>query len=285
MDPIVTVLLTTAAGALTGTIVGVLLMRRQLRPVITEEALAELRNSLQRSESSLTTATANAEGLAKQVAQREKSVQQANDDLKQKQQQLDRVLAEAQAETVKCAAAEKKAQELNTRADALTERCTKLDAKTADQEKQLAEKAAQLVSLQGDVDAGKRSAEELKGQVTRVTAERDELKSSSEQDARYRTSLEARLQSEQEQIGHLNTKIAELQEERTQLELRLHQERQSAVRGMELLVMAQEKLAGVFNLQGVDAQKVNGNGAAAAAPPEADAVPVTRAAVPAKSDS
>ena len=82
-----------------------------------------------------------------------------------------------------------------------------------------------------------------------------ELRSSKEQDARYRSSLEAQLRADQEQIGQLNAKIAELQSERAQFETRLQEERQSAAKGIELLVMAQEKLAGVFKPAGE-----NGNG-------------------------
>jgi chromosome segregation ATPase len=259
MDPIVTVLLTTAAGALIGTIVGVLLMRRQLRPIITDEELAELKSGLKKSESSLAAATTNAEDLKKQIAQRDTTIQQAREELKQKQQQLDRVLAEAQEETNRRSAAERKVQELSTQTSLLTEQCTTLESGGRELNKQLAEKATQIVSLQNEVDSGKRHAQELSEQVTRVTAELTEAKSSKEQDNRYRNSLEAQLRAEQEQIQQLNAKIAELLSERAQFEVRLEAERQSAAKGMELLLMAQEKFSGVFKAAAVESQNGNGN--------------------------
>src|SRR5215475_13670157 len=114
MNPIVTVLLTTAAGALVGTMLGVLLMRRQLRPPINEAEHAELKNKLQQSESSLAAANTNIEGLDKLVAERDKTLQEAAVEYKQKQLQLDLALKEAQAETVRCAAAEHRIQELGS---------------------------------------------------------------------------------------------------------------------------------------------------------------------------
>src|SRR5262245_6130316 len=121
MNPIVTVLLTTAAGALVGTMIGVLLMRRQLRPPINEAEHAELKNKLLQSESSLAAATTKIDGLEKQVVQRDQTLQEAAVEFKQKQQQLDLALKEAQAETVRCSAAEHRVQELGTQADLLTE--------------------------------------------------------------------------------------------------------------------------------------------------------------------
>jgi chromosome segregation ATPase len=285
MDPIVTVLITTAAGALIGTVVGVLLMRRQLRPIISETALADLKTSLQRSEASLAATTTNAEDLGKQLAQRDERIQQASDDLKQKQQQLDLLLAEAQAETVRRTTAEQRNQELSTQTGVLTEQYTSLSAKACEQEKQLAERATRLASLQGELDTNKQFAEGLKEEVARVTKEAVDLRSSMEQEGRYRTSLEAQLRTEQEQIGQLNNKVEELQTERAQLEIRLQEERQSAAKGMELLMMAQEKLAGVFKCVGLDPQTASGgNGSntsshvdvelhARAAAPESGAIP------------
>ena len=107
--------------------------------------------------------------------------------------------------------------------DALTEQYAKLNAKAGEQEKELAEKATRIASLQGELDAGKQYAEELKEQVGRVTKEALELRSAMEQDGRYRNSLEAQLRAEQEQIGQLNNKVAELQTEHAQLEIRLQE--------------------------------------------------------------
>jgi chromosome segregation ATPase len=283
MDPIVTVLLTSAAGAAIGTIVGVLLMRRQVRPIVTETELAELKSSLQQSQTSLATANTNAEDLGKQLAQRDKAIKQAGDDFQQKQQQLDRVLTEAQAESAKRSAAEQSIQELRTQAVALTEQHIKLEAKAGEQEKQLAERATQIAALHAELDAGKRGAQELTEKIAHVTAEAAELRSSIEQDSRYRSSLEARLRAEQEQIEQLNGQISALRDERTQLETRLHEERQSASRGMELLMMAQEKLAGLFKSVAPDPQTANGSNGSVPAPAVVSEMPVK--VEPAKSEA
>jgi chromosome segregation ATPase len=230
--------------------------------------LAELKRSLQRSETFLAVTATNADDLGKQLDQRNKTIEQANEDLKQKQQ-LDFVLAEAQAETFRRSAAEQSIQELNTQAGGLTEHYTGLDAMASEQKKQLAKSATQIASLQGELDASKLYAVELNEQLARVTAEATDLRSSSEQEGRYRSSLEAELRIEQEQIGHLSNKMAELQREDAQLEIRLEEERRSAAKGVELLMMAQEKMAGVFQRVGSDAQTANG-GDGSMAPPEVD---------------
>jgi chromosome segregation ATPase len=268
MDPIVTVLLTTAAGALVGTIVGVLLMRRQIRPLISETELVELKTSLNRSEASLADATATAESLGKQIAQRDAAIQQAREELKQKQQQLDLALTSGQEETVRRSAAEGRIQELSSQTVLLTEQCAKLDTAAREQIKQLAEKATQVAALQGELDSGKRHTQELSEQLARMTAELSGMRSAAEQDSRYRSSLEVQLKADQEQIGQANARLAELQGERAQLEIRLQEERQFAAKGMELLMMAQEKFSGVFKAVAVDSQNGTANNGTGT-PPEA----------------
>jgi chromosome segregation ATPase len=270
MDPIVTMLLTTAAGALVGTIVGVLVMRRQIRPLISEAELVELKSSLNRSQTSLADATSNAESLSKQIVQRDAAIQQGRDELKQKQQQLDLALASGQEETVRRSAAEGRIQELSSQTVLLTEQCAKFDTAAREQIKQLAEKATQVASLQGELESGKRHTQELSEELVRVRAELLEMRSTAEQESRYRSSLEVQLRADQEQIGQANGRLAELQAERAQLEIRLQEERQFAAKGMELLMMAQEKFSGVFKAVAADSQNGNGNNGTAT-PPEAPA--------------
>ena len=64
-----------------------------------------------------------------------------------------------------------------------------------------------------------------------------------------------------------------MQAERTMLEVKLEEERQSAAKGMELLLMAQQKFAGVLKASGQDGQNgngSNGNGNGNGKPPEAE---------------
>ena len=75
------------------------------------------------------------------------------------------------------------------------------------------------------------------------------------------------MKTEKEQNGQLSKWAEELQNERSRLEVRLQEERQSASRGMELLTMAQEKLASLFKPVRLDAQSASG-GAMTNAPPE-----------------
>ena len=52
--------------------------------------------------------------------------------------------------------------------------------------------------------------------------------------------------SQLRRAAQVKEQIAELQNERLQLEMNLNEERGSAAKGMELLLMAQEKLSSVF---------------------------------------
>ena len=245
LDPIV-IVLATAAGALVGTSVGILLLRRKLRPPITEAQFAEMKGKLQTGECFLAAASANLEDLRKQLALQEKALLQNAEDLKKRQAQLDIESAEVLKEKARRAAAEQSVQEVNAKAVLLTEQCTKLEALFTKENSLAAETATRLVSVEAELEAGKRRIEELTEQAVRLTSESVELKRASEQETRFRTALEAQLNSDQERISQLTSEIAELQNERLQLEVKLNEERGSAAKGMELLLMAQEKLSSVF---------------------------------------
>lgn len=253
MDLIV-IVLAAAAGALVGTSVGILLLRRQLRPPITEAEHAELKGKLQTGESSLAAASANLEDLRKQIAQQERALLQSAEELKKKQEQLIFESAETQKEKARCTAAEQLVQELSAKSVHLTDQCTMLESRVKEENNLAAEKASHLASIQVEFESGKRRIEELTEQVARLTTESVELKRSSEQEIRFRTALEAQLNAEQERMRQTADQIVELKNERTQLEIKLQEERRSAAKGMELLVMAQEKLSSVFKALGADAQ-------------------------------
>ncbi|HXA51203.1 MAG TPA: hypothetical protein VNV86_12890, partial [Candidatus Acidoferrum sp.] len=74
--------------------------------------------------------------------------------------------------------------------------------------------------------------------------------------------LEAQLNADQERIKQMTSQIADLQAERLQLEIKVREERGSAAKGMELLLMAQEKLSSVF--KALNAESQNGHHAASA---------------------
>jgi chromosome segregation ATPase len=245
LDPIV-IVLATAAGALFGTSVGILMLRRKLRPPVTEAEFAEMKGKLQTGESSLAAASANLEDLRKQLALQEKALLQNAEDLKKRQAQVETESAEVLKEQARRTAAEQSVQELSAKAVLLTEQCAKLEALFTKENTLAAETATRLASVEAELEAGKRTIEELTEQSVRLTSESVELKRASEQEVRFRTALEAQLNTDQERIRQLTGEIAELQSERLQLEKKLNEERGSAAKGMELLLMAQEKLSSVF---------------------------------------
>ena len=93
LDPIV-IVLATAAGALIGTSVGILILRRKLRPPVTEAQFAEMKSKLQAGESSLAAASASLEDLRKEFGLQQKALLQSAEDLKKRQAQLDIASAE-----------------------------------------------------------------------------------------------------------------------------------------------------------------------------------------------
>ena len=253
LDPIV-IVLATAAGTLIGTSVGILLLRRKLRPPITDAELAELKGKLQTGESSLAAASANLEDLRKQIALQERTLLQNGEDLKKRQEQLDIESAETQKEKARRFAAEHSVQEGSAKAVLLTEQCTKLEARVKEENNRVAEKTTRLVSVEAELETEKRKIQEMTEQVTRLASESAELKRFGEQETRLRTALEAQLRADQERIRQLTSQIAELQNEQLQLETKLQEERDSAARGMELLFTVQEKLSSVFKALGADGQ-------------------------------
>jgi chromosome segregation ATPase len=256
LDPTI-IVITTAAGALFGTAVGILLFRRKMRPPITDGELAQLKARLQAGESSFATASANLEDLRKQISLQEKTLLQNGEDLKKRQQQLETESAETQKEKARAAVLEQNAQELNARLALLTEQCSKLDAQVKEAQSLVADKAAQLASAGAELEAGRQKVQELTGQIAQLTSESVELRRVGEQEARLRALLETQLNAEHERIGQMMLQIAELQRERSQLEIKVQEEGRTAAKGMELLLMAQEKLASAFKALGADSQ--NGN--------------------------
>jgi chromosome segregation ATPase len=234
--PLNLILLCTAIGALVGTIVGVLLMNRKIRLPITGAELAALRGKLESTESDLTRAAARIEDLNKLLAERDQTLHQRIDEQKQQHERFDQVLAEAEKEKTQRAAAEQKSGELILETAALKEQRAEL-------ERQL-EEAIRLAEEQND--AHKRQIQALTDQVNGLLAESAALSRFREQESRHRSSLEAELNLAHEREDRLLRQIADLENERSQFDARLQEERQSAARGMELLVMAQENFSRVL---------------------------------------
>jgi chromosome segregation ATPase len=247
-------------GALIGTSAGILLLHRKLRPPITATELAALRTTLETKEASLAEATANVKDLRAQVAAREQTIQQDSEALKEKQKQLDLTSAGLQKEAAERSAAEQQIKELTTQTATLTVECGKLEAKLKDESRLLGEKTTLLASLEPQLEAGRKVVEELTGQVSRLAAESAALRSSLEQECGRREFLEAQSSADQKRMKMLTAELAEMQTERQRFEIRLQEERQSARKGMELLLMAQEKLSHMFSAASENSQNGNGHG-------------------------
>lgn len=217
MELIVTILCT-MSGALIGTAVGILLMFRRFRPPSQAE-LDTMRGNLQAIESSLAAATVVSENLRKQIAERDRRLHASSEELNEKQRQLGFAMAEAEKAAAQCSAAEQKARELSAEAAQMAELRAELEAKLEVEKNRVAEQAGQQVaSYEARLDADRLRSQELGGEVARLTAECAELK--------------AQLGTELERSGQLTGQIAELQNDR-----------QSAAKGIELLLAAQQNLS------------------------------------------
>ena len=225
MEFIVTILCA-MSGALMGTAAGILLMFRRFRPPSQTE-LDALRGNLETAESSLAAATTDLDNLRKQIVERDRSIQESSQELTEKQRQLGFAIAEAEKAAAERAAAEQKAA-------ALAERRAELDAQLEEERTRVAEQAGrQLASYEAQLDADKLQIQEVGGEVARLTAECAGLK--------------AQLGTELERSAQLAGQIAELQSDR-----------QSAAKGIELLLMAQQNLSRF--LKPVSEGGPNGNG-------------------------
>lgn len=238
--PLNLILLCTAIGALVGTIVGVLLMNRKIRLPITSADLEALRGKLESTETALAGAAVKVEDLQQQLAERDQTIRQRMDEQKQLQERLDQMLVEAEKEKNQRAAAEQKGGELILETAALKEQRAELERRLEEEKK--------LVEEQDD--AQKRQIQALTEQVSGLLAESAALSRFREQESRHRSSLETELNLAHEREDRLLRQIADLENERSQFDVRLQEERQSAARGMELLMMAQENFSRVLKRPG-----------------------------------
>jgi chromosome segregation ATPase len=306
MDLIV-MILAAMSGALIGSSTGIFLMYRKLRPVNAGE-LDALRSKVRTTELDLNAAIANGLKLKKEVAEQASKV---NEEVVEKRRQLDAALAAKDLESAHRNAAEQRIAELIAEADAgksqraeLEAKARDLAAKAAELERKSAEgpspageeQQRQLAASQAQVEAGARQIQELSEQVTHLAAEAAELKQHSEEAGKARTALEAEwkqrseeaekerttleadLTSERERLHFLTEQVSELQSELSAQDVRMQAERESAAKGMELLVMAQQNLSRVIQAAAGEAPATNGsNGHSAPAPAELKELQTTAA--------
>jgi hypothetical protein len=167
----------------------------------------------------------------------------------------------------------------------LTEQVTRLALETADlkQRSDDALKArtaveAELQQRSGEAEKARVALEtELQqrsdeAEKARVALEA-ELRQRSDEALKARAALEADLAGERERLHVLTGQVSELQNElsvrdvRMQEErVRMREERESAAKGIELLMMAQQNLSRVIQAAAPDALGTNGNGHGTAAP-------------------
>jgi chromosome segregation ATPase len=236
---LVVVLLSSISGALIGTSVGIYLLYRKLRP-ITGAELDLIRGKLRSTEFSLSSATANIGNLRKQLEERELALQET---------------------TRQLAAAQEKARELDGEA-ALRQQFAELEAKAKEEARLAVENAnRQSAVYEARIDADDRQIRELTGQVGRLTAELDQLQGHFDQESQNRTALDTQLSTELEHSRRLASRIAELEAERSHFDLTLQEERQSAAKGIEFLLMAQENLTRVFRPAADAPSETNGHAA------------------------
>jgi chromosome segregation ATPase len=215
---LIVILLSSISGALIGTSVGIYLLYRKLRP-ITGAELDLTRGKLRSTEFSLSSTTANLEKLRKQLEEHE--------------QQL--------------VAAGEKTQALEAESAELRRQLAEHDLKVADATKAVSETAGrQIASYEAQIDADDRQIKELNGQVARLTIELEEVREHLAEETTGRAALETQLTTEHDHSRRLACRIAELESERSHFDLTLQEERQSAAKGIELLLMAQENLTRVF---------------------------------------
>ena len=241
------VFLCTTIGALVGTMVGILLMSRKIRLPISAADLSALRTKLETAEASLATANSTVDDLNKKLEDRDQALQQTTAELKTKTESLDRAAKDAEKEKLQRSINEQLSQDLNTQNASLLKERNELEAKFETERKLAIEKTTQLASTEAQLEAANRQIVELSGRVDGLIAEGAAMRRFGEQESRHRAALEEQLTVEQERVQQLTRQVAELENNRSTLELKLDEERQSAARGMELLLRAQENFSRVLN--------------------------------------
>ena len=205
------------------------------------------------------------------------------------EQRIAELIAEVDARKAQQAEVEAKARDLEAKAAELETKGTEGPAAAGEEQQR------QLAAFQAQVETGGRQIQELTEQVARLAAEAAELKQRSEETekaraaleaeskqrseeaeqaraaleaewkqqseeaGKARTALEADLTSERERSHVLTEQVSKLQSELSAQDVRMQEERESAAKGMELLVMAQQNLSRVIQAAATEAPAANGS--------------------------
>jgi len=141
------------SGALIGTTIGLLMMFRRFR-LPSQAELDTLRGNLKTVESSLAAATAVAENLRKQIAERDRTIHERSEELNEQQRQLGFAKAEAEKAAAQRSAVEQKAHELAAEVAEMAERRAELEARLEEEKIHVVEQAGQRVaSYEARLDA------------------------------------------------------------------------------------------------------------------------------------
>ena len=234
------------------------------------------------------------EDLRKLVVDRDDALRETHEELEKAQRLSEQAKAQVEQESLRRSAAEQRTQELEAQVAALSQQISEKEAGLKGREDLEARMAALTAELTYAQSAGHeqsasraREREELEAQVAALTAELDfvqkacqeqleshtkemesrneqiagltgelaAVRSSSERDTSYRSSLEGQLTADREYISQLTGQLAEMQRELSTYQARLLEQRQLAAKGMEFLTQAHDNFAGVFRAF------YNGNGA------------------------
>lgn len=234
------VFLSTAIGTVVGVAAAVLMMQRKGRSSgMGSDSI--LRTQLQNTEWALASAGRDVEDLRKQLADREAEAQQVRADLESAQQRLMAASAEVEKESAHRSQADEIAAKAAALAEDLTERLRQLEsqvpaaeelsARLEDERRRAAEGSARLTAMEAELNRMRESVIVLEGECA-AGRERTEV-------------LTAELDRWREAGGQADLERIALERQCASLEAMLRKERESAAEGMQLLLMAQNKLSGV----------------------------------------
>jgi chromosome segregation ATPase len=233
------ILMSTAVGTIVGSIAGVFTAQRVNRSHSPEAA--SLKMQLQASERSLAEIRANLEELRKQVGERDQQLKAAEEGrtrAQQSQQQAEARLEQLLAEGMKggvSPAEDSGNPDLAMGAAALSEQCTALEARLAEERNRMSDEAARQIAMleselarrpqENELTAERQRVQELSETVTSLKAEltamataESDLKQRLAVELSERLGVEGDLAAERRQVQELHQSIASLMAERATLE-------------------------------------------------------------------
>jgi chromosome segregation ATPase len=211
MELLPVVLLSATIGIGVGVMFGFLLLRRG-RGAATEGGAAGKAAAAHNLATVVAAPTVTIEDLRKLLTDRDQTLQQSRDDLKQKQQQLEAATAAAESAAALRAESEQRATELVVQANTLADQLRELTAKTQGEGLATEEAGRQIAALQAQVESEKVQGRELAEQIARLTSDVSLFRAAGADAA---TQLEAQLELERTQGRELTEQLARLSAELT----------------------------------------------------------------------